>query len=208
MNDNITKRINYENNLMRFKPKTKDFGEKYHDGISYLDRGNVYLMCPHCFNLHKASIKVKVNAEILSTEVGDINIYSGYNVSMTCSKCKHYNDSIILDPNIAPAISIFNRKGYRTLFCCEGHGNKIPYVYFEDNFIMSVIHTLPLTWYLDIDDYQNMNVIIIRSFILDWREAVYDLILWAESIPEYCINIDYVQYNIYDQVLLDQINRN
>lgn len=34
------------------------------------------------------------------------------------------NNYIVLDPGIAPSISILNKKGYFTKFCCEGH----PYV--------------------------------------------------------------------------------
>lgn len=187
MKDNINKRIEYEKSLTRFKTKTKMFHRDNRDGISYLDRGDIMLMCPHCYALHKMNIRAKVQLEatIIEGDCGYLNIYDDYKISFTCSKCENYNNGIVLDPNIAPAISIFNKKGYKTAFCCEGHGNKIPYVYFNySTSIFSVLQTLPITWYLDISyGIDNIGNVIIRSFIPDWKEAVYDLILWADSLP-------------------------
>lgn len=39
-----------------------------------------------------------------------------------------FENGFEVDDLIAPAISILNKKGYRTAFCCSGHPDRCPFV--------------------------------------------------------------------------------
>lgn len=74
-------------------------------------------------------------------------------VGWKCHKCKgtHHEDCFPIDSQIALAISILNKKGYTTKFCCSGHALDewvSSYIYFEDK-----IDSCPEDWYIDNEGY-------------------------------------------------------
>lgn len=78
-----------------------------------------------------------------------------------CTKCDFKN--IEIDSKLAFQISILNKKGYKTKFCCSGHSLDEwvgTYIYFEDK-----IDSCPEDWYIDDDGY-----IIRGNMNRDWIE--------------------------------------
>ena len=79
-------------------------------------------------------------------------------VYFKCHKCTKSdfknNDeevNIEIDSKLAFQISILNKKGYKTKFCCSGHALDewvSSYIYFEDK-----IDSCPEDWYIDDDGY-------------------------------------------------------
>ena len=68
-----------------------------------------------------------------------------------CTKCDHEEENIEIDSKLAFQISILNKKGYKTKFCCSGHALDewvSSYIYFEDK-----IDSCPEDWYIDDDGY-------------------------------------------------------
>lgn len=99
-----------------------------------------------------------------------------------CSICGCREKNIVLDYNIARSIQLFNRKGFKTSFCCEGHGKFQPYVTFKSAFILLYKDMLPLTWTFEIyNDY----VPRIYSEKRGWEDAIYELALFAEGLPSH-----------------------
>ena len=80
-------------------------------------------------------------------------LYSKYH---KCTKCDFKNieyeeENIEIDSKLAFQISILNKKGYKTKFCCSGHALDewvSSYIYFEDK-----IDSCPEDWYIDDDGY-------------------------------------------------------
>ena len=78
-----------------------------------------------------------------------------YSKRHRCEKCdakdNHWKDpNIEIDSKLAFQISVLNKKGYKTKFCCSGHAYEefvTTYIYFEDK-----IDSCPEDWYLDLDD--------------------------------------------------------
>ena len=81
----------------------------------------IYYFCDSCFNLVKITSRFKTNGSItVRGKNFDIlvkpNTFDGY---VNCSKCDNVMDEI--DKDLAVIIQRFNKKGYETLFCCQGH---------------------------------------------------------------------------------------
>jgi len=103
-----------------------------------------------------------------------------YKIEMTSS-----GNSFEVDDLIAPAISILNKKGYRTAFCCSGHVDCFPnpqlaYIAFEFGCITP--EHLPAGWYWESDgqmeyEYDNATKDMIS-------EVMAELVVWAESLPD------------------------
>lgn len=79
-------------------------------------------------------------------------LYSKYH---KCTKCDFKNNdeevNIEIDSKLAFQISILNKKGYKTKYCCSGHSLDEwvgTYIYFEDK-----IYSCPEDWYIDDDGY-------------------------------------------------------
>lgn len=90
-------------------------------------------------------------------------LYSKYH---KCTKCDFKNnyeeENIEIDSKLAFQISILNKKGYKTKFCCSGHALEDcvrTYIYFEDK-----INSCPEDWYID------EGCIIRGNKIRDWIE--------------------------------------
>lgn len=160
--------------------------------------GYIGLMCPYCFYSVKVRVSnrlesiIKHDAEGDDAPVVDVFIPVSYRV-FECPSCKReYVHMIDIDVNIVDIISILNKKGYRTKYCCEGHGiDDKPYIYFTSNAILKHLDTLPLSWFHDRKeinkgDFINKSVII-RSEYYKSGEHLFELKEWAESLP---INTD------------------
>lgn len=109
-----------------------------------------------------------------------------------CPNCGGVDSLIAIDPNIIKVISILNKKGYKTKYCCEGHNcDSIPqaYIYFEKDFGSSpeefknaIIYDLPITWYFDLVSYKELNHLTIRSEYINHNEAMIDILNWALNL--------------------------
>lgn len=118
--------------------------------------GKIMLICSKCFS-HK-TIRVKYNIKFNYTGNNRI-IYPFMDVDLGCNcKCGKFE----VDSNIGKAIVKLNKKGYKTKFCCEGHGKYIPaYIYFEENY-EELMKKIPKHWYIDRGDFED-NVLVIRA---------------------------------------------
>ena len=96
-----------------------------------------------------------------------------------CTKCDYEEENIEIDSKLAFQISILNKKGYKTKFCCSGHAlnNFITtYIYFEDK-----LESCPEDWYID-DGY-----IIRGDNIENWVEL--DFITRENILTNYNANL-------------------
>ena len=109
-------------------------------------------------------------------------LYSKYH---KCTKCDFKNieyeeENIEIDSKLAFQISILNKKGYKTKFCCSGHALEnfiTTYIYFEDK-----IDSCPEDWYIDDDGY-----IIRGNRNRDWVEL--DFITRENILTNYNANL-------------------
>ena len=108
-----------------------------------------------------------------------------YSKHHRCEKCD-FKDNYWQEPNIeidsklAFQISILNKKGYKTKFCCSGHALDewvSSYIYFEDK-----IDSCPEDWYIDDDGY-----IIRGNRNRDWIEL--DFITRENILTNYNANL-------------------
>ena len=119
------------------------------------------------------------------------------------SKCKcadkKCNGSMIeIDELFLISISILNKKGYRTTFCCSGHPLEHKTIYnhsyisFDSNILLP---NLPVGFKYDEDIDCNINGdIVIRKFFSDLNNdskitkelliTAKDVLEWAESLPD------------------------
>lgn len=122
-------------------------------------------------------------------------------------------DWILIDKNIALAISLLNKKGYTTVSCCQGHlpkykNNKvfsrmfqcfvvfsadivlpsIPYGFVTiriGSFTNAIISNIGLQYKTDIGDFYLKTPEMIEGELADRNIS---LINWAMSLPEYQYN--------------------
>ena len=103
-----------------------------------------------------------------------------------CENCgNEYFDPIQLDYNIAETISLLNKAGYKTKYCCEGHGKSdtTAYIMFDGSRIMKHLNTLPITWEIDLDSVKTKYCnVVIRSEACNYEEAIMDIYDWASNI--------------------------
>ena len=171
-----------------------------HNGRS----GTISLMCPRCYNIYEVALAVMEAATAISTNDLHIDdIFLGYSIYCKCPSCKTEDLFIELDTNIAKAISIFNKKGYKTLYCCEGHKYTenyydyiASYIYFKDRSILEYIDYLPETWFLDYTNIMDSGDIIIRSESFHcFDEAMMDILQFAINLPTNAI-VDTTKNNL------------
>lgn len=149
------------------------------------DNKSVALMCPKCFNIvgicHQ-ELKVSFSHK------SEPEKFYGHNIQIQvdgwCEECGEYIEEFLtIDGEIAPTISVLNKKGWKTLFCCAGHdGDSSAYIYFKSNKYLKYIAILPKGWKLDVIDYTQRKDFIIRS-----KHGCYDsfeLYEWAQRLPK------------------------
>lgn len=192
----------FEKDCMKLKNTVKHPSEKlyegdtvnlYMNGKTHTRYGTIGLMCPHCFHVVYATINLSCYVSITSKR-GHIDVLQNtvYETDI-CESCGKYAKLIELDPNIAETISLLNKKGYLTKFCCEGHNEQRDdngYVYFEDRSIEDYLYTLPISWYIDLEDIRNLwyefnpnRGYVIRCDSFNKAEAIYDINQWAKTLP-------------------------
>ena len=96
-----------------------------------------------------------------------------------------------LDPNIAEAIRILNKKGYKTDFSCESHkkygGDSPAYICFELEgrwaYKYIIGYDLPFGWYIDLKELKENRRLVIKADYNDSKDYLFDLLKWAESLP-------------------------
>lgn len=147
-------------------------------------------------------------------------------VGWKCHKCKgtHHEDCFPIDSQIALAISILNKKGYKTKYCCEGHASEDTneaYIYFENP-----INSHPKDFHIDPNDsytirvdreklkwnnlnFMERNLIVseLNNNILDWAlnldplttENMYSI---EELDSYYCKLVDKI-FKISDEIGMD-----
>ena len=92
------------------------------------------IICPKCFNIQYT----KVSIEPDDCETCDDWINFGKQISIeagfmfTCSNCRRNVLAITVDANIAEAIALLNKKGYKTKYSCGGD-NCLPYIVFDES---------------------------------------------------------------------------
>lgn len=149
----------------KFSNEANDsFKKRTHNSMA---KGTIAVMCPKCYNNTKHMVSQDSSIIVLSNTYNDcVSPFTKIEYKINnCKKCSAEDViGIESDPNIADAISILNKKGYYTKYCCEGHSDRdSPYIYFSDLNILDVIHRLPLTWNIDYDRLRYYNDLIIRA---------------------------------------------
>lgn len=98
-------------------------------------------------------------------------------------KCEQKKSIILLDTNMVDIITILNKKGYETKFCCESH----PYQYMPSLYIlfqndMSCLKdSIPESFHIDTD---NKRLIKICKSIKAKKEGLKDLLEWSIKLPD------------------------
>ena len=151
----------------------REYGERIHYYESF--NGIFALMCPECFSLRY--FRVNSNLKIDQHEDDSIFTISDFlvslNISYVCKcRCSVESNGEFMDPNIAPIISLLNKKGYHTKHCCEGHPDLLgeyryscAYVEFVDqNQMTSIIKSnpLPTGWKVSNEDSYDQLSFVIR----------------------------------------------
>lgn len=93
----------------------------------------VSLMCLNCYNVDKAiqysmqfNLKIKKSENIDNQQLDDFICAFGcfpWEIKTQCKCCGKETQHAIIDNNIANIISEFNKRGYITKYCCEGHAD-------------------------------------------------------------------------------------
>lgn len=104
-----------------------------------------------------------------------------------------------VDEFLAPIISIFNKKGYRTEYCCSGHLTNVDFGEFStpnaDCYIMfkkhySILDSLPDGFTTEINTNRSNKAVTIRKYytqenrfyeIMDTMKELYE---WANSVVD------------------------
>ena len=134
-----------------------DNEDKHVIGAYYNKIGKVAIMCPHCFDYSvvgitsnaQTTITIRdVEAEELYVNIGntdeegilhqsDLVVDVAPNILVDhCNWCG-YNENgylykpLLIDVNLAPAVQTFNRRGYKTVACCDGDNNPNFYIMFK-----------------------------------------------------------------------------
>lgn len=189
------------------------------DKLSRKYRGVVGLMCQNCNNVIYRRLYVTIKSSIEDDkEHSNDNlkdnqyIYANLPFSIKksiCENCKCKDVNMIqLDPNIAETISVLNKKGYSTKFCCEGHGYGGAYVYFNNDEIMkkmfdTIFNTLPSSWYLDLNNFKESKIII-RSDENEYPNNILELNEWADSLPDVISSQKILFNKIIKEELMDE----
>lgn len=176
------------------------------DADNYIRRiENKYfaLICSYCKHVEKFSIDS--NITIMHENKRNPNfIYMRRAYNFECSNCgcRNYNKEPF-DANIADIIVELNKKGYETLFCCEGHIDdlakydykskefiyrdceSIGYISFDTSCSKSIDelckHPLPKEWYIDRENYQFS--IRVKTPQSDMRTRIKSIRKWVNELP-------------------------
>ena len=184
---------NYNNDFIQSDKSKHKYVDKYNFNKNFnrcTKYGLLALMCPECYMIYRTiinqSVETKCDIMTKRKDIIDVDILPRVDFLALCKFCKTDVKLIEIDYNLAYSISILNRKGYRTKFCCEGHESEYVdengYVLFEDNSILEYIDYLPDSWYVDLLDLKD-GCCVIRYDLSDKSNAIKDLFSFARGIP-------------------------
>lgn len=172
-------------------PGTIETSSRTHSKNKYLKYGHHGLMCPECYMIYEVIIGENINSKCTlhhkyKGDIIDIDILPRVDFLTVCKYCKTDVKLIEVDYNIAYSISLLNRKGYLTTFCCEGHKSSYEYsdgyISFKDNSILEYIDYLPDSWYIDLQNLREGKYII-RTDVFDKSQAMTDLFSFCKGLP-------------------------
>ena len=167
----------------KFKDKCKDGLHKSYQKENV--KGTLSLMCPWCYEVYDVNVDIDIKASMETSDRFDIESFvkTLYHTDK-CTNCNLAHKLITLDPNLADIISILNKKGFYTNFCCESHkDNGISgYIYFQDMKILDYEHLLPDSVYVDLNDLRD-HLAIIRWEYCNKTEALIGLLQFVEQLP-------------------------
>lgn len=99
-------------------------------------------------------------------------------------KCEHKKNITLLDDNMIDIITILNKKGYKTKFCCESH----PYQYMPNLYVMfqkdisCQKDNIPESFHIDME---NKRLIKICKSIKAKKDGLKYLLKWCIELPEF-----------------------
>lgn len=154
------------------------------------------VICPKCFSDNGTveevtSFKFTANKKVDENEtLSDMHMWGAgvINTEGICVSCGEYQNFFHVDDKIADVIITLNKKGYITLFSCEGHEDSPgAYIYFKNPDINfdGFTENLPDEWFLDEQDKEQLGAIVIRSKP-EFDDGSYDvskLQEWANKLP-------------------------
>lgn len=155
--------------------------------LEHKRHGFISIMCLKCFNIFNTFISTKYYSTMISDPEDELFLRLA-EPAACLTYCKYCNTDhphfTELDYNISEVISKLNKKGYRTLFSCEGHKeDNEAYIYFMSNNILKYTSMLPISWNVDLDNLKE-NKVIIRSSYENFDEAMNDIRDFVDSLPE------------------------
>ena len=176
----------------------KDITRKYKDVKNRFDvvskeshEGYITFICPKCYALNVMKHKVKIKLYDSIFHVASIKI------GIECWECGEYFKEDLhngIDPEIAFCIAELNRKGYKTVFSCQGHdgdflmtGKTGAYVYFKDYLPNEATKLLPECWKLDPPDssgVQRFGDIIRCDYEKSLKSRIESLTEWVIELPD------------------------
>ena len=179
----------------------------YHERVNENDMtihswGTMALMCPKCYHIEKYKLEINGKISISRNDQNPIDVLPNlcpiYANENDCPDCKSDYRRIEVDPNIANTISILNKKGFYTVYCCEGHDKDPAYIYFRHKHVMELYaHTIPITWFIDFDDLRH-GKFIIRSESANYVEGMLDIYEWAKTLPDITYGFCFYEEDIID----------
>lgn len=162
------------------------------------------LMCPHCYCyvIVRADNRQRIyhidgsrhpDAKPGQIELGtgkpvpDFKILPSRSYHWVCPECGVDLDQVDhIDPNIVPIISLLNKKGYETEFCCEGHEDVMTsdYSHVSEEDLNEIDYSFPYIKFIDpklrwITD----RVPLLGPWSRDESSSNYDLYVGADPIP-------------------------
>ena len=101
-------------------------------------------------------------------------------------------NSFEVDALIAPAITLLNKKGYITAFCCSGHvagDHYLPVAYIAFLFGGITPETIPEGWCWACDGQMEYRYYGATQEMI--KMVMSELIVWAANLPDTTINYEF-----------------
>lgn len=172
------------------KIKSKEFAKfnkRDEKPLQYKHRykGKLGLMCPECFKIYT----IKINTKEKINYSGKDNIIRNKSFSGYCEKCGNFVCFYEIDGNISKAIEFFNKKGFFTDYCCEGHEGKYTcetYISFKSiDYFNYINEYLPDSWYIDGDFLKEERLVIRGKRDKSLKRKIMDIYKMAKEMQGY-----------------------